>query len=402
MEETRRSLENEMASPVSLPDGPDRSSVGCVCLVVMDGWGIAPPGPSNAIALARTPVFDELWATYPHAALSASGPSVGLPDGQMGNSEVGHLTLGAGAVVPQTLTRDRRRRRRRRARDATRSCATALTATERVHLLGMVSDGGVHSGFEHLHALIELAGRACSVPDLVLHCFTDGRDTSPTAGEGYLSTLEDWCRDAGDGPRGERRRALLRDGPRPALGAYPGGVRPARPRTGRAPGRPTRPRPRAPPTSAARPTSSSPPRSSAKRAGSAPATACCASTSALTGCARSCARSPSPASGKAPRTSPGGAGAVARQPVRRLATMTEYQHGWPYPVAFTAQHIRRPRSARLYRGAGEQPAARGRDREVRPRHVLLQRRRGATVLPESVVRWCPRSATSPPTTSSRR
>ena len=197
MEETRRSLENEMASPVSLPDGPDRSSVGCVCLVVMDGWGIAPPGPSNAIALARTPVFDELWATYPHAELSASGASVGLPDGQMGNSEVGHLTLGAGAVVPQTLTV---------INDAVAGgelatnevVQTALTATDRVHLLGMVSDGGVHSGFEHLRALIALAG-SLGVPDLVLHCFTDGRDTPPTAGEGYLSTLSDWCRDAGTG-----------------------------------------------------------------------------------------------------------------------------------------------------------------------------------------------------------
>ena len=197
MEETRRSLENEMASPVSLPDGPDRSSVGCVCLVVMDGWGIAPPGPSNAIALARTPVFDELWATYPHAELSASGASVGLPDGQMGNSEVGHLTLGAGAVVPQTLTviNDAVAGGELATNEVVR---TALTATERVHLLGMVSDGGVHSGFEHLRALIALAG-SLGVPDLVLHCFTDGRDTPPTAGEGYLSTLADWCRDAGAG-----------------------------------------------------------------------------------------------------------------------------------------------------------------------------------------------------------
>ena len=111
-------------------------------------------------------MFDELWATYPHAELSASGASVGLPDGQMGNSEVGHLTLGAGAVVPQTLTV---------INDAVSSgelatsevARTALTASERVHLLGMVSDGGVHSGFEHLRALIALAGRL-DVPDLVV------------------------------------------------------------------------------------------------------------------------------------------------------------------------------------------------------------------------------------------
>jgi 2,3-bisphosphoglycerate-independent phosphoglycerate mutase len=163
----------------------------------MDGWGIAGPGPGNAIASAQTPVFDELWASNPHAALAASGAAVGLPEGQMGNSEVGHLTLGAGAVVPQTLTM---------INEAVSGgelasnpvVRAALTGSERVHLLGLVSDGGVHSGFAHLHALIELAGRL-DVPDLVVHCFTDGRDTSPTAGEGYLRTLDEWLRDAGGG-----------------------------------------------------------------------------------------------------------------------------------------------------------------------------------------------------------
>lgn len=89
---------------MNLPPGLALSDIGCICLVVLDGWGIAPDGPANAIAQANTPVFDELWNGYAHTALSASGPSVGLPEGQMGNSEVGHLTPGAGAVVPQTLT----------------------------------------------------------------------------------------------------------------------------------------------------------------------------------------------------------------------------------------------------------------------------------------------------------
>jgi 2,3-bisphosphoglycerate-independent phosphoglycerate mutase len=163
----------------------------------MDGWGVASPGPGNAITSARTPVFDALWASSPHATLAASGAAVGLPAGQMGNSEVGHLTLGAGAVVPQTLTviNDAVAGGELASNPVVRA---ALTNGERVHLLGLVSDGGVHSGFTHLRALIELAGRV-GVPDLVLHCFTDGRDTSPTAAEGYLRTLENWFGEAGVG-----------------------------------------------------------------------------------------------------------------------------------------------------------------------------------------------------------
>ena len=182
---------------MTLPPGPQLEGIRRACLIVLDGWGIAPAGPANAIALAHTPVFDELWATYPHAELTASGPSVGLPDGQMGNSEVGHLTLGAGAAVSQTLTLiDQAVQGGELA--ANPVVRDALTAGERVHLVGMVSDGGVHSSFEHLQALIELAGQI-GVPDLVLHCVTDGRDTSPTAAAGFLATLEDRCRDAGVG-----------------------------------------------------------------------------------------------------------------------------------------------------------------------------------------------------------
>jgi 2,3-bisphosphoglycerate-independent phosphoglycerate mutase len=172
-----------------LTDG--RLQVPCACLVVLDGWGLAEPGPGNAVSLARTPVFDELWDSYPHTTLTASGHAVGLPAGQMGNSEVGHLNLGAGSVVRQDLTR---------INDAVLDgvlsenpvICHALTCAERVHLIGLVSDGGVHSSLEHLQALIELAGRL-GVADLVIHCFTDGRDTLPRSGAGHLELVEEWC-----------------------------------------------------------------------------------------------------------------------------------------------------------------------------------------------------------------
>jgi len=166
-------------------------------LIVLDGWGIAPPGPGNAISLARTPVFDELWAECPHGSLAASGPSVGLPEGQMGNSEVGHLTLGAGAVVPQALVRinDAAAHGELAHNDVLRG---ALTASRRVHLIGLTSDGGVHSELEHMRALIELAADL-GTEDLVLHCITDGRDTSPTEGMHYLETVERWCMQASVG-----------------------------------------------------------------------------------------------------------------------------------------------------------------------------------------------------------
>jgi 2,3-bisphosphoglycerate-independent phosphoglycerate mutase len=178
---------------MSLVPGPDSVPAPCVCLVVLDGWGLAEPSAGNAVSLARTPVFDELWQTYPHATLDASGRAVGLPDGQMGNSEVGHLNLGAGAVVRQDLVR---------VDDAIAAGAaagaglaanevlrTALGGAPRVHLLGLVSDGGVHSSLAHLLALIELA-RARGVEDIVVHAFTDGRDTLPHAGAGFLAELD--------------------------------------------------------------------------------------------------------------------------------------------------------------------------------------------------------------------
>jgi 2,3-bisphosphoglycerate-independent phosphoglycerate mutase len=158
-----------------------------VCLVVLDGWGLAPPGPGNAIDLAQTPVFDELWARYPHTQLTACGAAVGLPEGQMGNSEVGHLNLGAGAVVQQDLTRidEAVANGELGAAEAIRA---AFDGFERVHLIGLVSDGGVHSSLEHLGALLALAGDQ----DVVVHAFTDGRDTSPHGGAGFLAQVDAW------------------------------------------------------------------------------------------------------------------------------------------------------------------------------------------------------------------
>ncbi len=185
---------------MSLPAGPAEVPVPSLALVVLDGWGLAPAGPGNAISQATTPVFDELWSRFPNSTLSASGRDVGLPDGQMGNSEVGHLNLGAGAVVQQDLTR---------IDDAVAdgsffdnpvlkaACEAARSGPRgRLHLMGLVSDGGVHSGWEHIEACIELAARE-GVPDLVVHAFTDGRDTPPRSGTGYLAEVERWLKHAG-------------------------------------------------------------------------------------------------------------------------------------------------------------------------------------------------------------
>jgi 2,3-bisphosphoglycerate-independent phosphoglycerate mutase len=183
-----------------LPDGPGPPPVPSVCLVVLDGWGLAEPGPGNAVALADTPVFDELWERCAHTTLTTSGRAVGLPEGQMGNSEVGHLNLGAGAVVKQDLARidDAIGDGSLFENEALVAACRAGREAERLHLLGLVSRGGVHSGWEHLRALIELAARE-EVPDLVLHAFTDGRDTAPDSGKGYVEEAEGWLRDAGVG-----------------------------------------------------------------------------------------------------------------------------------------------------------------------------------------------------------
>jgi 2,3-bisphosphoglycerate-independent phosphoglycerate mutase len=163
-----------------------------VVLVILDGWGIAPPGPGNAVELADTPVFDALWARYPHATLAASGEAVGLPAGQMGNSEVGHLTIGSGRILFQDLARVNQA-----IEDGSFARNEALLAAFRrgrerdgdVHLLGLVSYGGVHSHIEHLRALLALADGEGMADRTWIHAFTDGRDVSPHAAAGDLGEL---------------------------------------------------------------------------------------------------------------------------------------------------------------------------------------------------------------------
>jgi 2,3-bisphosphoglycerate-independent phosphoglycerate mutase len=160
--------------------------------VILDGWGCAPSGPGNAIELAETPVFDDLWRRYPHTTLNASGEAVGLPPGQMGNSEVGHLTIGAGRVVFQDLMRINRSIERGDFFDNGALVDAFARARERhanVHLLGLVSYGGVHSHIDHLRALLELARRQAMEDRTFVHAFTDGRDVSPTSAVSDVAEL---------------------------------------------------------------------------------------------------------------------------------------------------------------------------------------------------------------------
>ena len=151
--------------------------------MILDGWGCAPVGPGNAVSLAETPNFDRLWAEYPHTTLKASGEAVGLPPGQMGNSEVGHLTIGAGRVLDQDLQRVNRA-----IADGSFFENPALKAAfgkgGDVHLLGLVSKGGVHSHLDHLKALLRFGPERTWI-----HAFTDGRDVSPHAAQHDLAEL---------------------------------------------------------------------------------------------------------------------------------------------------------------------------------------------------------------------
>ena len=163
-----------------------------VALIIMDGWGEAAATAGNAVTLAKTPVFDHLKATYPYTTLNASGLAVGLPEGQMGNSEVGHLNLGAGRIVYQSLTRIHKAIEDGSFYENPTYQSALNHAKEqgtKLHLLGLLSDGGVHSHITHFEAMLEAAKRA-GVETVYVHAFLDGRDVPPQSALGYVKQLE--------------------------------------------------------------------------------------------------------------------------------------------------------------------------------------------------------------------
>ena len=170
-------------------------------LIIMDCFGIAPPAGDNAVTLAKTPVLDKLLEEYAHTTLSASGLDVGLPAGQMGNSEVGHTNIGGGRVVFQDLPRISRAIEdgsffKNDAYNA--AMDSCLKNGSSLHLYGLLSDGGVHSHIEHLFALLQMA-KDKGLTKVYVHCFLDGRDVSPTSGKGFVQALSDKCAALGVG-----------------------------------------------------------------------------------------------------------------------------------------------------------------------------------------------------------
>ena len=198
-----------------------------VTLIIMDGWGLNSRKDHNAVALANTPYFDYIWNNWPSATLEASGNAVGLPAGQMGNSEVGHMNLGAGRIVPQDLTYvngliesgDFEKNE-----SLNQAIQHAINNQGSLHLIGLLSDGGVHSHQEHLYALLRLA-RQQNLDRVFVHALLDGRDTPPRSGAAYLDQLEAqisrigvWqnCLDCG---------SILFNGPRQTLATHQIGLR---------------------------------------------------------------------------------------------------------------------------------------------------------------------------------
>jgi 2,3-bisphosphoglycerate-independent phosphoglycerate mutase len=178
-----------------------QAPIAPVVLVILDGWGYRPDIQGNAIAQAKTPNIDSLWTAYPHTRIDTSGRAVGLPDGQMGNSEVGHLNIGAGRIVPQELVR---------ISDAVKDgsilanaslvkvCTTVKQRQRKLHIMGLCSDGGVHSHLDHLIGLLQLA-RDQHLTEVCLHVITDGRDTDPRDGLGAIAKIEQAIAEMGVG-----------------------------------------------------------------------------------------------------------------------------------------------------------------------------------------------------------
>ena len=190
-------------------------------LIIMDGFGMSGGTVGNAVRAAQTPRLDQFFQEFAHTELSASGLDVGLPDGQMGNSEVGHTNIGAGRVVFQDLPRITKsiadgdffqNPAYNHAMDACKEKGTSL------HLMGLLSDGGVHSHIQHLFALLKMA-KDKGLEKVYIHAFLDGRDVSPTSGADFVAQTVEKCRELGD-----RHGPLLRHGPRQALGPCGAGL----------------------------------------------------------------------------------------------------------------------------------------------------------------------------------
>ena len=170
-------------------------------LLIMDGWGYRPNTPDNAVSNAKTPVLDQLTKTYANGQISASGIDVGLPDGQMGNSEVGHTNIGAGRTVYQNLTKvDKSIQDGDFFENAAFVAAVdkAVSAGKAVHIMGLASPGGVHSHDAHILAAIELAAKR-GAKNILVHAFTDGRDTPPRSAAGTLAKFEEKYQELGVG-----------------------------------------------------------------------------------------------------------------------------------------------------------------------------------------------------------
>ena len=172
-----------------------------VMLMILDGWGIAPPSSTNAVTRARTPHLDYYFNRYPHSQLRCSGEAVGLPEGQMGNSEVGHLSIGSGRIIYQSLTRISRA-----VKDGSleknpvlvKAMEEARDGGKKLHLLGLLSDGGVHSHIDHLLGLLAMAQKM-GVEKVCVHAFLDGRDTPPQSAAPFLEQVEKACKELGVG-----------------------------------------------------------------------------------------------------------------------------------------------------------------------------------------------------------
>ena len=168
-------------------------------LMILDGWGIGKHDKGDVIYNTPTPYLDLLNATSPHSQLMACGEDVGLPDGQMGNSEVGHLNIGAGRVVYQDLVKINKACQTGdilKNQDIIKAYSYAKETGKKLHIMGLTSTGGVHSSMDHMYKLIEI-GKEYDLKKVFVHCFMDGRDTDPKSGKGFIADVEKVCKENG-------------------------------------------------------------------------------------------------------------------------------------------------------------------------------------------------------------